>query len=349
MAKRITTRFAGFCRKCSKPISQGSEAYWTKTNGKSEMWHIECPEGDAPSDNSTEKYTFPWEGNFDTSEDGIPRYNVDFSELKSDYMKAVNGDTSPTNSYRVANRDRLAKLVENWTKKGTFYGATSEQMLEWLSKGFSVEMLENIESLVQLKPRRRIRQWEEGDELLVDLALAGEEAPFIQWEKRESKPGLSVVMDCTFNATVDAKIIAEYGRWVARALYTLEAMGFDTSVSYRMITDGSVITGPMANKKTCAEIRVKKENEASDFASFSSLFSPGGFRHIGFLTVVKMAQYFKGNVATGLGRAMPHGDWAVKWDAENRVMRFHHPGSPTHFPSSLMTEMFSGKLDKLTT
>lgn len=343
MAKLITTRFATKCRKCRQEIPQGNRAYWTKGMG---TMHTVCPSerGNTPTDAPTKSSPL---GEFEVSEQGHPCFVTDFATLKADYLEANEKGTDKLVS--ALNQDLLRGYPKKWSEKNAegFYGVNAAEMTRTLHEGFNVGSLENVTALIPLRPRRKVRYQDEGDELLLDLALSGEDNFYIEWEKRESKPGVNVVIECSFNSSVQAAMVSQYGRWVARALFTLESLGFDCVVSYRITTDGAVSTGPMAGKTFQSEVKVKRANEASDFTSWSSLFSPGGFRHLGFLSIIKAGDHFSGRIRNTLGRGISLGSWDVLWNTESRTLRFGHPQKPTDFPEWKMTEAFSAALSKI--
>jgi hypothetical protein len=211
-------------------------------------------------------------------------------------------------------------------------------METWLRSGFHVPGIENASpDLVPVRTRRKMKFGEDG-ELQLDLALSGFDYPFIEWERRERKPGLRIEIGMAFGATTDASVIAQYQRWIAQAITTLEEFGFDLDVSVTCTVRGSWTEREVGIQKT--QIHVKRENEASDFAEWSALFSPGGYRHLVFTAQTIAAEGSQQDMNTGYGSNPGAVDWGITLDEETRVMTIHHPWTPNDFPAASMTEQF---------
>lgn len=319
--KTMRLRYPAYCRSCRKRIPAGAYAVWLgKGRGAK---HVDCNAGTVPAATAEMK-----------------AYSVDFSEVKDTYLAIADGKTNSV--IRNSENRMIAKRwpESHWTNGG-WSGATSEEMRKWLASGYPVSTIEGINpDLVHPRKRRRLLFQEDG-ELQLDLALSGFDYPFIEWEKRETKPGMSCEIEVDFNANVDARIISQYEIWIARALQTLEISGYDLEVNLKITTDDSF---PALPGKGEILIRVKRENEATDFAAWSAMFSPGGFRHLGFTSIVMAAEHFKTYTTIGLGSASPHGKWEVWLDREARKLKMGVPLNPTEFPEAQMTAMLQAVL-----
>ena len=315
MAKLIVTRFPATCRKCRKPIAAGTRAYWTKGYGST---HTDC---------QTEKPTTAEKPSADFHESVI-----DYAEVRDRYLAALNGDISGLNS------DRWKDFHKRWNDEGSdWFGASAEDMKAWISRGYRVEGLRNVSAdILPERKSRRVRFAEEG-ELQVDLALSGFDYPFLQWDKRERKPGMRIEIGVCFNAMTDAELISAYTRWVAQALHSIETAGIDPEVTLTMKTEGAFPgSGPNRHKSL---VRVKRENEASDFTNWSAMFSPGGFRHLCFAAEILTGDKNGWKVSSSLGRAMSAEKWDVRWDSDKRALLIgeNHNDMRGPFPEEEMT------------
>lgn len=305
--KLITLRYAANCSKCGKRLKAGERAYWRKgskpfcTSHGSSSESSQAPA--APAGNLPPVKVKKTSRNL----------QIDFSDLRDVYENASSGKFS---DFKLPNNQNLiAKHSEKW-QNGGWYGATTPDVIRWLKNGFAVEGLRNVNpEFSQDRDRRRIRYTEEG-ELQLDLLLSGFDYPFQEWEPRQATPGLRLDIELVFNANISEKTIAEYAHFVGQAVYSFEDLGYDLEINLVMPIQDSV----RGWGRSDFNIRVKRENARTNFTDWSALFSPGGFRHLGFTTIIALGDRENANVDSSLGSARPSG-WGVTFDAENRVLR----------------------------
>lgn len=329
MQKLITLRFQSKCRKCGDTLAAGSRALWLgKGRGVS---HELCPRSSEP-----EKAKQGREGAHD--------YTIDYSELRELFPKFVE---NPMNVYRrPQNEARGKSLVEDW-KMGDWAGCSIPEMRQFIDEGYRVDGLDNVTSLIPARPRRKIRYSDEGDEMLLDLAWAGSDTPFMEWEKRVAKPGLSVEIHMTFSAIVSSRLITAYQRWIARALQTLDESGNDLEVSLVINGTGTFVESRQAS---ALKVRVRNAGEASDFANWSAMFSPGGFRMLGIMAIGIHADRAGYTINHGYGQSDPYGEWTVAYDDGRNVIVIGNKDdydSRAEFPEMEMTEKLRNVLAKL--
>lgn len=345
MQKVMVSRFAGKCRKCRTPISPGTRVTWLG-HKHGVTCYPSCderqPENETPRDEpapeipkqetplppikkverETEVTTFEW------------------SELKSFYANDKHPELT-----RSANREWWNRFVPKWEKNdgsstqgGT--GCKRSEMKTWLQSGFHVEGLNSPPGdLMPNRERRRMLFTEDG-ELQVDLALSGFDYPFLEWERRERKPGMRVNVQLNFASIVDQREINKYQLWVARLLYTLEEIGYDLEVNVAF--KGSHLFGGNPDKVKAVLIRVKGENEASDFSQWSALFSPGGWRHLGFTSILMANDRHGTDIFYGVNRNHDS-PWGISFDSETRTMEITCDAMGSRpFPEGEMTERFQG-------
>lgn len=333
MQKVIVLRYQSKCKRCGGSIAAGEKATWL--GSKNGVQHITC-------------------SNFTPSEPEKPKADPanmavqthDYADLVSAW-RTFKDDASKV--YRHAkNFAAGTSLASSWKGDGRWVGCTEAEMEEWISRGYRVEGLDGVTSLIPAKPRRKLRFAEEGDELHLDLAWAGVDEPFSEWEKRASKPGLSVEIFMTFSAGFPAKTLNAYQRWIARALQTLDENGVDMEVLIIVRTSGA--NTEKYGEITESRIRVRKAGEAADFSNWSAMFSPGGYRMLGIMSTGLTVDSAGGSVSHGYGRPMDYGKWEVAYDEDRNVIVIgnHNDwlGNPT-FPESEMTDKLVSVLRKL--
>lgn len=331
MQKIITTRFATTCKQCKQGIAAGERVYWLGRG--SGIRHLHCGTNEPETTPKTDKKP----SNFS--------HTIKFTDLREQWKKLSTGDFSGLK--RAKNKSVAEFLYRMWETDAQWIGATIPETTEWLDRGYVVEGLTGIDSsLFPAKPRRRIKYSEEGDEMLIDLAWSGVDEHFIEHDKRMTKPGLKVDIELCFDANFGAKIIADYQRWIARMLQSIEEAAIDVEVD---ITNraSAVYEGTSYSQIAESRVRVKESGEASDFASWSAMFSPGGFRQLSFAAIVFSAEFHGLDAKRSLGSAEYAKDWVCAYDVETNTLSIANPGSSREFPEFEMTEKFRAILESI--
>jgi len=318
--KRISVRHGAPCRACKQMIPAGSEAIWRKGYG---IRHLTCtPDGGRPQKPVQGRNSFPF----------------DYAEVRDTFQKLVDQGTLRT---KVQSNTRVhERNLETWQRDSSWIGCTIQDMRDFIANGYRVAGIEDLHpDLVPVRKRRRLKFDEDG-ELQVDLVASGFDYPFLQWEQREKKPGMVVNVSVDFNANVSAQVIRDYQTWVARMLTALENEGYDVEVNVRM---GLRDTWKNSGTNDVL-IRVKRENEAVDFSRWSAMFSPGGFRMLGFTAIVMAGDREGKPVNSSLGSATSS-KWGVSFDTETRILSVNCEGS-RDFPAARMTDDLKTALAK---
>ena len=251
----------------------------------------------------------------------------DYAEVKRTFLDTVEGRARHPQAVHM-------NSVLRW-KTGAnrdFTGCYLSEMIDWVKNGFHPEEMTGIEDYFEARPRRKIRFTDEG-ELDLSLALSGFDYPFMEWEKRDRKPGLKVTIELAFLASTKAPVIAAYGAWVAGVIASLEQQGYDLAVEIQMPSRKDVY---QRAQKTACNLVVKRENEASDFTEWSALFSPGGFRMLGFTARAMACQEWGVKLASGYGSSLDR-RWDILFNEEDRHLMITRPASPRDFPAEEMT------------
>lgn len=328
MLKRISLRYASKCHVCQEMIPAGTMAYWR--GSKQGAQHLTCKQESEPK-----KAT-------QTTSNVISNV-VDFSELRSLFLDTVDNPSAITG----VNSSKLQNLSERW-KNGFdegFFGSSLPMMREWLAGGFTVEGLQGLDtSLIKAAPKRRLRYAEEGDELIMEKALMGDDDPFLVHERKPGKPGLNVEIHLCFHCGVAASLVAEYARFIARMLQTFEEARVNTEITVINAVEG--LDGGHSEKVYEARTIVKRAGEASDFASWSALFAPSGFRMLGFRGLVEIGNVHRFTVSHGLGHPIVNSSFDIEYDGETNLMRLRNSNSGP-FPEHDMTEKLRSVISKV--
>lgn len=322
MERSITLRYAAKCHVCGNQVAAGERAYWNKTAARGkQVRHYSC------SDLTTPEPSIK-------SDDPQSTYTADFLEVKEQFLNLTNGNQS---FFSRSNAEIAGELNRMWEQKTAWVGCTIDDMRGWLENGYTVEGLADVNaSLIQAKPRRRLRFQEEGDELHLDLAWSGVDSHFSEWEKRNQKPGLVVEIECAFSSKVKFDFIKPYILWVARMLQTFDENAIDVEA---LITNSvtSLFKGK-AGQETKTRIRAKRAGEASDIAAWSALFSPGSFRQLVFTAKAMhgVAENLTVDNTLGFPKTSPRYD--VEYDAESNTLYIRQPNGASEFPEFEMTQ-----------
>jgi len=257
----------------------------------------------------------------------------DITEIKGLMLDALNGDykewklQSGPSGYEI---DRPGSFATG----GDWSGFKPDEMRDWLAHGFKSEAFRDLHEMSPPIRKRRRAIFDEDGELDIDMALMGHDTPFQNWTKRESAPGLSIDIGMNLDCSVNSEVISEYERWVGRMLYTLETEGIDLDVNV-VVNTSDLIVG--VHDTVTTRIKVKREQEATDFSRWSVMFSPGGYRGLMFLAMVTGCNRH-GKVAQANLGYPPQGKWDLKFDPETRKLIVDTPKSPYNFPADEMTE-----------
>ncbi len=328
MQRIITLRYAGKCKSCGNSISAGSRAVWL---GKGQgVKHESCDETPTVS-------TVP-----DTTEQ-CHTFTADYAKVRDVFSRINKRDYSDFPSGKQ--RNILSRFHEWWERNTDWTGCTLPEMNSWISNGFHVEGLRDLPPLIVGRPKRKLRFAEEGDELLIDLAWSVVDEHYAEWEKRNSKPGLSVEVEITYSASTKAEVIRKYQVWLARMFQTLDENRVDAEIVVSCLVKGYMAPSDVGQKYD-TRIRVKRAGEAADFAAWSAMFSPGGYRMLMFAAKVMQVESMGKETDTGLGMPIPSPAFDIQYDADANVMRVTQ-AQGMDFPEFEMTQKLARVLGEI--
>lgn len=266
----------------------------------------------------------------------LKRVTIPYGSLKRAYMAIVDGNTKDVFT-RASNRRRAAELKESWDGgRGDHYGGSTKDMLKYLREGYSVPGLAaQVQGATYDRPRRRLRIADEG-EYQYDLDMAGWDDPYLAWDIRHAKPGMTVEICIDFHYGVKRPIVEAYETFAAKVLTALEREGYDLEIAVVSRSLGLLRRDGYRDNRYEVIVPVKGANEILDTRSWGAMFSPPAFRHLIFTALIMTADALRADVSSGLGS--PGGNaWDVTWDGDRRTLRLESNGTgAVDFPEKEM-------------
>lgn len=330
MEKLMNLRRSGRCNKCKQTIHAGERAYWHGKGGG--ISHVSCRNENpkSPVKQATKVVDSAYDHSWSWME-----VRTKFNELCAGKHEGL----SPVNN------DFTRYLFGIWESDSRWVGATINEMKEWLEIGFKIPGLDDVNTLIQGKPKRKSIRSTEGDEFIYELWMDGEEDCFMEWEKQNKKPGLKVEINIAYSASIKPENVVKYQRWCARMLQTLDEAAIDMQVS--LVNRVKGLTTGDYSKVWKTSIRVKDSGIAGDFVSWSPCISPGGFRQMMFLAKVLSANAEGLQTDRSLGVPCNPDKFSVEYDEESNTLQVFHSNSNEEFPEHAMTESLREIMDKV--
>lgn len=205
-------------------------------------------------------------------------WTIDWSDLKEIVRNIIATRQAPKGVTGENASAMLRNILDAYTG---FHGFNLGQLERWLSEGYSAGYLTDLSEFIPpIREKRRFIFLEDGENFQYDRFLSGEDSCFADYTKREILPGMAIDAEISFSAGVKPEIVNAYMAWICRTVYSLETAGIDCELNainrvsnlFRSPHDGTYVT----------RIRIKRENEATDFTAISPMLSPAGFRSFMF-------------------------------------------------------------------
>lgn len=244
---------------------------------------------------------------------------VPFADVKQAFIEAMESRKVLAGDQPI-NED-LQRWHDNPTRRSKWEGGQAAHTAKYLREGYFAKAFAHSAEYAVLSDKRRFCYDEDEGELDVDRVFDGFDDIYLTRELQESRPGLRIMCEFTFSWQTDAKIIAQYGAWCASLIKSLEASGYDLVIDIWINVD-SLFVGEWSNH-TNVLLRVKRENEQSNFTEWSALFGPTGWRHLCFLAMCVAGEQVGKRVDGGFGHTLGGKDWNVTYDRENQQVEVH--------------------------
>lgn len=198
--------------------------------------------------------------------------------------------------------------------------ASGADIQHWFANGFRSEEFENLAERVPAALAHRPTWNEEEGDVEVARLVGGWDDFYMGPVQRPSKPGVRVQIEMAFAAGVDQKTIEQYGAWVNSLLGSMEAYGIDMVVDLWIPLD-NLFEGDSSDVRTNVLIRVKNANEVSDFTDWSILFSPAGYRQVGFAAKCVAGDKIGKRVTSHYGMTIGGKTWGLEYDRDESTVR----------------------------
>jgi hypothetical protein len=200
-----------------------------------------------------------------------------------------------------------------------------------------------------VREKRRYIYAEDAEEIFVDRVLSGEDAYMGGWTNQTIIPGISIEADVMFSAMVSSEIVNDYNIFICQCIQSLEESGIDCELTLNFQSNES-LGGKYRGRHDLPVhnvVRVKRENEASDFGSFSPMISPAALRTFGFAAIMIHNEIRRVKAPAGLGRGHRGRSWDVKYDDTSGKILFQCEYSPRSFPISTMQTKFQNAIAEI--
>lgn len=211
------------------------------------------------------------------------------------------------------------KAPINWT------GGSLGETLDNVRNGYRAPEFIHSAAYVPLAPKKRPTWNEEPDgDLEMSRLYGGYDDYYLVPADVEKKPGIRVLIEFAFACGVSNSVIEQYGAWVAGLLGALEQTGYDLEVDMWIPLDGLFVDGGNdygGGIRDNVLVRVKRQNEVSDFTEWSALFAPTGYRHLGFCAKMVAGDKIKKRCSSGLGMTLGGQGWNLEYDPEDSILK----------------------------
>jgi hypothetical protein len=257
-------------------------------------------------------------------------HTMTYDEVAQTWRSIVHDDAKLSHQ-----RTTLERMRNSWSNGGHFYGGTCAEMTERVDGGWLADGMDLKAGKPQIDRARR-RYHDMDGELDIERALQGDDRPYLLRQKRTRQAGLQIRVQYNFLGDVDSTVLADYGRWVAGLIAGLQGRSYDLQIDVF-----SRVNMPFGQtmQEVRTNIRVKRFGKRSSLKSWGALFSPTGYRNLGFCARMMACSEAKMMCAGGMGSSIAPG-WDVKLDGRELTITCS-PGA-SHFPREDMDRKLAG-------
>lgn len=216
-----------------------------------------------------------------------------------------------------------------WCQQQVWNGGSFGQTLDWLRDGYSAPEFAHSAEYVPMAEKKRPTWNEEPDgDLDLGRLYGGYDDPYLVPADQDKMPGLRVMIEFAFACGVTTETIQQYGAWVAGLLGSLESSGYDLTVDLWIPLD-KLFVGSKGRDNVL--VRVKRENEVSNFHEWSALFSPTGYRHLGFCAKLVAGDKIKTKAVDHLGMTLGGYSWGLDYEKDESILKIHVDQRGSHY------------------
>jgi hypothetical protein len=253
-------------------------------------------------------------------------HTMGYDEVAQTWRAIVHDDRHLTHQTAA-----IAVLKPGWVGGRGFFGATAAEMTDWVDHGRLVPGMA-IKATSEAARRMKIR-WNDFDgELDVERMLEGDDRPFALRERRKRQAGLALRLQYNFLGSVPAEVLADYAQWTAELIAGLQGQACDLQIDVYS-TVSMLFSGRPGRVTT--NIRVKRFGKRSSLKSWGALFSPSGYRMLGFTARMMACSAHKLPCSTNMGASVAPG-WGITLDEKTRTLTVTTSPSGSVFPRELM-------------
>jgi hypothetical protein len=328
----MTARYAGRCRTCGKSINPGDAIIYA---GKRNSRHAACVGGsnagtsEIPTSSSSEK-------------SGVGHFTIDWADLKDSVVASIEKKSTP--KFHVSKNGKTWAHVTQ-EESESFRGYSLTQAKDWAVNGYESDSLAGISDFAPpIREKRRFVHTDDGDEIDLSAAWAGDDDFMTQWTKRDAIPGIAIEFFVNLYAGVSAAVVNKYIHWIAQAIFAIEAAGIDPEISMGIHSEWN---WSRAHKSGYTKVRVKREGETVDSTYWSAMVSPAAFRTFGFAAIILAADSVGCHSDMGIDSPNRTDSWDVKFDPETQTIMVMSPWDSGNFPEAEMTEKLRAAIEVL--
>lgn len=262
-------------------------------------------------------------------------------EIRETWARIQTGEARP---FKRAHPGILRDCVTAYggIKVDRWIGASGAQIQDRLEHGYDVAGKDNIR--VSGSDGYVAPSWDysedEGD-LVVDMALAGEELYRVQWVDNDAPKSLTIKVCMGMASSASADVIGAYMEWTLKVIDAAVRDGYVPSITLWAGAKGGLV----GREDFRVEIPLAEPGEVMDVTSWRAYLTPGSFRSLGFVAFGLAADKLKKTLVEGYGSPMNKG-WGVTFDAQTSTLEVACPITAGDFPEELMdrqlAEAFAG-------
>lgn len=335
----MISKYDGKCVSCGGRITAGERIFYSRK----QSFHERCyaPQTDRYGREARERdASAHYPAVAVPAADGTTdRLVVEWPELR----KLIRDGFENRTALKMAGNRRILLDQVLAESRGDFTGTTRNEAELWARVGYKSDHLKGLKDFAPpIREKRRFVHDEEGDEIDLSSAWAGEDNFMTRWTKKDVIPGVKLEFEILFSGFTSADIVKSYQRWIAQAVMAIKSAGIDPEIN--IVLSGGNTWDSRSHRQL---IRVKHAGRAADIGSWSAMLSPAAYRVFGFAAKVLHADVLGKTIDSSIGRVIYNKGWTVKFDRKAGAIVATCDSSPREFPAEAMTAQLRAAIDDL--